>query len=179
MLVRDFLQLFFFFLCQLYFDCSYSCHFPPFLVTTFSTPQYISYLRLRVLVQQAIEAAGGFTNDANSAVINLAQPLNDGLQIYVPTIDEEVPTFATINEPTTTNSTRSETINVSSSLVNINTATKAELETLPGIGPSTAQNILDHRDANGPFQAIEHIMDVSGIGDGRFEQIQDLITIGE
>ena len=131
------------------------------------------------LVQQAIEAAGGFTNDANSAVINLAQPLNDGLQIYVPTLDEEVPTFATINEPTTTNSTRSETINVSSSLININTATKAELETLPGIGPSTAQNILDHRDANGPFQTIENIMDVSGIGDGRFEQVKDLITIGE
>ena len=130
------------------------------------------------LVQQAIEAAGGFTEEANTAVINLAQPLSDGLQIYVPTQDEEMATFAAISEPVTTNSTRSETINIGG-LININTATKAELEALPGIGPSTAQNILDHRDANGPFQTLENIMDVSGIGEGRFSQIKELITVGE
>ena len=130
------------------------------------------------LVQQAIEAAGGFNEEANTAVINLAQPLSDGAQVYVPTQGEEISPLVTLNQTTETSSNRSETINVAG-LININTATKAELETLPGIGPSTAQNILDHRDANGPFQTLENIMDVSGIGDGRFNQIKDLITVGE
>jgi competence protein ComEA len=132
------------------------------------------------LVQEAIEAAGGFMAEANTAVVNLAQPLSDGLQIYVPAQGEEVPVPAplTASNPAPDNTT---TANSSStgSLININTATKAELEELPGIGPSTAQNILDHRDANGPFATIENIMDVSGIGDGRFNQIKELITVGE
>ena len=132
-------------------------------------------------IQQAIDAAGGFTDEANTAVINLAHPLSDGLQIYVPAIDEEMPALAPIvsNSLTDTNSTRSQTISIGDGLININTASQADLETLPGIGPSTAQNILDHRETNGPFQAIENIMDVSGIGDGRFNQIKELITVGE
>ena len=132
------------------------------------------------LVQHAIEAAGGFMEEANTAIVNLAQPLSDGLQVYVPTQGEEVPApaFLTVNNPVPDNT--AETNNSApGSLVNINTATQAELEDLPGIGPSTAQNILDHRDANGPFATIESIMDVSGIGDGRFNQIKALITVGE
>ena len=132
------------------------------------------------LVQQAIEAAGGFMAEANTAVINLAQPLSDGMQIYVPTQGEEVvaPAPLTVSNSASDN-TADANSNAPGSLTNINTATKAELEELPGIGPSTAQNILDHRDANGPFATIENIMDVSGIGDGRFEQIKALITVGE
>ena len=130
------------------------------------------------LVQQAIEAAGGFHEEANTAVINLAQPLSDGAQVYVPTQGEDVPAPVTSNRSSSTSLINETTIS-GSDLININTASKAELETLPGIGPSTAQNILDHRDSNGTFQTIENIMDVSGIGDGRFNQIKDLITIGE
>jgi competence protein ComEA len=132
------------------------------------------------LVQQAIEAAGGFMEEANTAVINLAQPLSDGLQIYVPTQGEEVtaPALLTVSNPVP-GDTAETSSTIPGSLININTATGAELEELPGIGPTTAQNILDHRDANGPFATIESIMDVSGIGDGRFNQIKELITVGE
>jgi competence protein ComEA len=62
--------------------------------------------------------------------------------------------------------------------VDINTATTAEMETLPGIGPKTAESIVEYREANGPFESIEDIMDVPGIGEGTFEKIKDLITVG-
>jgi competence protein ComEA len=132
------------------------------------------------LVQQAIEAAGGFMEGANTAVVNLAQPLSDGLQVYVPAQGEEVaaPALLTVSNPVP-GSTAETNSSAPGGLININTATQVELEELPGIGPSTAQNILDHRDANGPFATIESIMDVSGIGDGRFNQIKELITVGE
>ena len=132
------------------------------------------------LVQQAIEAAGGFMEEANTAVVNLAQPLSDGLQVYVPAQGEEVaaPALLTVSNPVPDNTAETNS-SAPGGLININTASQAELEELPGIGPSTAQNILDHRDANGPFAAIESVMDVSGIGDGRFNQIKDLITVGE
>jgi competence protein ComEA len=63
-------------------------------------------------------------------------------------------------------------------LININTATQTDLEMLPGIGPSTAADIIAHREANGPFAAIEAIMDVPGIGEGKFEAMRELITVG-
>jgi competence protein ComEA len=62
-------------------------------------------------------------------------------------------------------------------LININTASRAELESLSGIGPSTAEKIMAYREANGPFESIEDIMDVSGIGPSTFGRIQDAITI--
>lgn len=67
--------------------------------------------------------------------------------------------------------------NSSSGLVNINTASVSELDSLPGIGPSTAQNIISHREANGPFASIEAIMDVTGIGPAKFETIKEAITV--
>jgi competence protein ComEA len=63
--------------------------------------------------------------------------------------------------------------------VNINTADVAQLDTLPGIGPSTAEKIVEYRDTNGPFATIDEIMSVSGIGPAKFEQIQTFITVDE
>ncbi|MCC6499870.1 MAG: ComEA family DNA-binding protein [Anaerolineales bacterium] len=120
-------------------------------------------------VQDAISAAGGFLADADKTGINLARLLEDGEQLEIPLAEGGALVIATpeidISEPSGTE------------LVNINTATQAELETLPGIGPTTAQKIIDYRDANGPFSSIEDIMNVSGIGPGTFERIKDLITV--
>ncbi|MEZ4645603.1 MAG: helix-hairpin-helix domain-containing protein [Chloroflexota bacterium] len=125
-----------------------------------------------------VEAAGGFTAQADTAVINLAFPLQDGIQIYVPAMGEAA---AAATDVMTLPETRNTDIPLADTgaLVNINTASLEELDALPGIGPSTAQKIIDYREENGRFATIEDIMNVSGIGTSKFEQIQLLITVGE
>ncbi len=110
-------------------------------------------------VVAAIEAAGGFLPGAEQENINLATPLEDGQQIDVPGIVE--------------------TGHVNAGRVNINTATVTELNTLPGIGITTAQAIVDYRLEHGLFQSIEDIKDVPGVGPATFNNIRDFITIGE
>jgi len=128
------------------------------------------------LVEQAIAAAGGFTADANKAVVNLAQPLSNGAQVYVPAKDEVLSgPGQVVSQPLMP--VTSGQIAGDGGRVNINIATRAELETLPGIGPSIAQNILDYRDAHGPFASVEAIMDVSGIGEAKFGQLKELIIV--
>ena len=134
------------------------------------------------IVEDAIGAAGGFTDEANTAVVNLAQALADGAQVYVPALDEDVAVVAVINSAvaTTGNSTSTDAdmaVANSGGLININTATIEALDALPGVGPSTAQKIVDHREENGLFTTIEDIMDVSGIGEAKFGQIEALITV--
>ena len=133
------------------------------------------------LVADALEAAGGWTAEANTAVVNLAQSLTDGAQVYVPSQDEEAAVPAVVVESRTTSLDVLEDTGATSSggLVNINTATAEELDALPGIGPSTAQKILDYRDENGRFNSIEEIMNVSGIGEAKFNSVKDLITVGD
>lgn len=138
------------------------------------------------ILQQAIEQAGGFTAEADTAVVNLALPLQDGMQIYVPTLDETAEQVQTI---ISTPSVRTEGIELDladdtavttdGGIVNINTADVAQLDTLPGIGPSTAEKIVEYRNSNGPFATIDEIMSVSGIGPAKFEQIQAFITVDE
>lgn len=129
-------------------------------------------------VEDAIVQAQGFTGDANVDLVNLALPLQDGMQIYVPTLDETAENSdMAVRMPETAVSIPSANQN-SGTLVNINTATAADLDALPGIGPSTAQKIIDYRDANGPFATIEAIMDVPGIGESKFAEIESLITVG-
>lgn len=120
-------------------------------------------------VQDAIQAAGGLLPKADAQILNLAAPLEDGERIKVPS---QRPTVA----PPLPGSTASAP---SSGLININWATQAELESLPGIGPGIAQRILDYRDQNGPFDSIEAIQQVSGIGPATFARFQDLITVDE
>ncbi|GAB4148679.1 MAG: hypothetical protein Fur0021_08910 [Candidatus Promineifilaceae bacterium] len=131
------------------------------------------------LIADVINQAGGFTAEADADLINLAQPLLDGMQVRVPTLEERT---AAAPAPVVVEPQRSTGTEVdlgSGSLININTATLEELDTLPGIGPSTAADIVAYREANGPFAAIESIMDVPGIGPARFDELKALITVGE
>jgi len=126
-------------------------------------------------VQNAIDAAGGILAEANVNAINLAALLEDGQQLDIPYIDGIVPADDTTVE--LPSSTEVATSDPNVELVNINTATLEELDTLPGIGPTTAQKIIDYRTTNGPFAAIEDITNVSGIGPATFENIKTLIKI--
>lgn len=132
------------------------------------------------IIDDAVRAAGGFAAGADRVAVNLAQPVADGMQVYVPTLSEAEPTPPPVSLPpgaTATAAGRMGGITVDG-LININTSTQADLELLPGIGPATAANIIAYREANGPFATIEAIMDVPGIGEGKFEAIRDLITVG-
>ena len=120
-------------------------------------------------VQDAISAAGGFLAEAEKSQINLAALLEDGEKLDIPYVEGSSPILAT---PDVT------VVAVTTDLVNINTASAAELEALPGIGPTTAQKIIDYREQNGPFVNAEDIINVSGIGPGTYERIKDLITVG-
>jgi len=123
------------------------------------------------IVQDAIDAAGGPAPDADLDHINLALELGDQQQVYVPRQGEtNPPPPVSGGEPGSEGSV--------GALVNVNTATVVELETLPRIGPVTAQRIVDYREANGPFEAIEDIQNVPGIGPATFEGLKDLITVG-
>lgn len=125
-------------------------------------------------VEQAVYAAGGAAADADLARVNLAQRVYDEQQIYVPYKDEATTPVLPTAIPRTIISGVS---SAPGQKVNINTAGAGELETLPGIGPTLAQRIMNYRQSNGPFQHPEDIKKVKGIGDGIFVQIQDLITV--
>ncbi len=137
------------------------------------TPQ-VAKLKKGARVFELIDSSGGFTADASNAyvnkILNLAKVLNDGEKVYIPFAIEELDTnFATKYSTTSTDTT--------SLIVNINTADKETLKTLPQIGDSTADKIIDYRNKNGAFKAIDEIKNVSGIGDKTFEELKDLISI--
>lgn len=121
-------------------------------------------------VQDVISAAGGFLAEADKELINLAQVLEDGERLDIPFAEGFSPVLPTPMELPAL-------IEATSDLININTASSFELETLPGIGPTTAQKIIEYRDLNGPFFSTEDIINVSGIGPGTYERIKDLITV--
>ncbi len=123
----------------------------------------------------AVKAAGGMTKDAEESQINLAQILEDGMQLYVPTEDEVGEGLTGVQNQAKTGA---EAANENaSSQININTATIEELMTLSGIGESKAKAIIEYRETNGLFSTIEDVKNVSGIGDGIFEKIKDYITV--
>jgi competence protein ComEA len=131
------------------------------------------------IIDDAVRAAGGFAADADPAAVNLAQPVADGMHVHVPALGQVAATPPAVSVPAGATSPPSRMGGITTAgLININIASQTDLEMLPGIGPSTAANIIAHREANGPFATIEAIMDVPGIGEGKFEAIRDLITIG-
>lgn len=112
----------------------------------------------------AIEMAGGAMSDAALDNLNLASLVNDGDKIYVCS-EEEAVSFESFTE------------SINDGKVNINTASKDVLMTLPGIGESKALAIIDYRENNGDFKAIEDIMNISGIKQSVFNKVKDMISI--
>lgn len=147
-------------------------------------------LKVNSRISDAIEKAGGVREDAYVKDINLAYKLEDGMKIYIPTIQEneeeknknEANEEADITQEHITTSSGIETNDnskkeIQNSKININTATQTQLETIPGIGPSTALKIIDYREENGDFKTIEDIKEVSGIGEAKFEKMKNYIRV--
>ncbi|MEZ4210312.1 MAG: ComEA family DNA-binding protein [Patescibacteria group bacterium] len=137
----------------------------------------VYFLTGNSIVEDGIKAAGGFSNQADikaiAQTINRAQQLESHTKIYIPQYGDKLqPTTPTISSSATTPSTP-----VTSSKININTATASQLDILPGIGPVTAQRIIDHRILNGDFSSIEDIQNVTGISTAKFDQLKDMITV--
>ncbi len=139
-------------------------------------------------VKDAIDAAGGLIADANTGELNLAAKVEDGQQIQIGS--GTAGSSVTSSGPATTSGTNpggspftvlptTSPTTSSGNLLDINTATVAQLDALPGISPTVAQNIVNYRNENGPFSTIEDIMNVPGIGPATFDTIKDLITTGD
>lgn len=124
-------------------------------------------------VGDAIEAAGGVTENADLTDINRAAFVEDGEKIYIPSAEIEGEDGEGDGEV----SSSGRQTGRSDGRININTADSAQLQELDGIGPATAQKIIDYRKENGRFSSIEDIKNVSGIGDKSFEKIKDRIKV--
>lgn len=111
------------------------------------------------IVADAIANAGGMRSGANAEAINLAAPVSAGQQVVVPGPDD-APGSAT---------------NPSDGIISLSQASASELETLPGVGPVLAERIVAHREAHGPFEAVEDLLEVSGIGESKLASLRDMV----
>lgn len=112
------------------------------------------------IVQDALRAAGGVLPEAQLDDLNLAAGLHDGQRVFVPSVGEQTASIL-----------------AQGPLVPINSASAPQLEQLPGIGPVLAQNIVDHRERYGPFQRLEDLLEVDGIGPAKLEAIRELVQV--
>ncbi len=112
---------------------------------------------------EAIDAAGGPTDEADLASVNLAQAVQDQEQLHVPLVRAGQPDSP--DAPQTDGA------------VNINTADSQTLQTLPGIGPAMAERIISYRQENGSFATVDDLVNVKGIGPATLEKLRDLITV--
>jgi competence protein ComEA len=144
-------------------------HIPIYLTGAVYMPG-LYWVPVDSILYEIVDAAGGLKDDAADTDINLAMRVVAHQWFHIPTKEEleEDPAAASVVKayPGT-----------SSEPININTATQAELETLPGIGPATAGAIIRYREANGPFLQIEDLMNITGIKQSRFEAIETYITV--
>ena len=120
-------------------------------------------------IEDAINIAGGLTKDAFLRDVNLACILEDAMKIYIPNKNDNENIEIISGNTTNTTST--------SNGININKADASELESIPGIGPSTAQKIITYRNENGKFSSIDDIKNISGIGDKKFESIKEYLSV--
>ena len=120
-------------------------------------------------VIDAVAAAGGLAPSAAAETLNLAAPLRDGSRVYVPAQGEAVPVAAGVSggeaAPTTV-----------AGPVDVNAASAEQLDTLPGVGPSTAAAIIAYRDEHGPFATVDDLGEVRGIGPSKLDAIRELVT---
>ena len=140
--------------------------------------QGVVHLKQGDRIIDAIEKAGGETKNADLSQINLAYKLEDGQKIYIPNKNEKIDEYITTsNGNNIMNENNNETKERKENKVNINTANQSELDSLPGIGPSIAQRIIEYREENGNFKRIEDLQNVKGIGDAKFSDIKDNVTV--
>ena len=129
-------------------------------------------------VYEALLMAGGLTEDASERSVNQAELLWDGEMIFVPTLEEARDGVTGVWAGATTGDTSAkEVMEISDERVNLNTASKTELMTLPGIGQAKAESIVAYRETNGAFSSVEEIMQVDGIKEGLYTRIKDKIRV--
>ena len=119
------------------------------------------------IVEDAIQAAGGLLPGADPALLNLAAPVSDGMQVAIGTADE--PLGEVVSQGSGGAS--------SGGLLNLNSATAAELEALPGVGPVIAQAIVTWREEHGRFNAVEELQEISGIGPKTFQKLSPMVRV--
>jgi competence protein ComEA len=124
-------------------------------------------LRASARTADALAAAGGAAPDADVDALNLAAPVRDGERVYVPVVGEDVPPPAAVPPGSAP----------AAGPVDLNRATVAELDALPGIGPATAAAIVAHREVSGPFASVEDLEQVRGIGPAKLATIRPLVTV--
>lgn len=126
----------------------------------------IYWLKEESIIEDLISEAGGLRPDADMSKINRAEKLKNHQSINIGNINQakEVATASTADEK-------------ASSIININTASEAELDTLPGIGPARAKDIISYREEKGGFDTIEDIKNIKGIGEASFEKLKEKITV--
>ena len=129
----------------------------------------VYYMSEGARIHQAVEMAGGLTAEADQSVINMASFVTDGMQVYIPDVEEA--------EKEGLRPGITDTEGTADGLVNINTADAAMLMTLPGIGKSKADAIIAYRNDNGTFQSIEDIQNVAGIKESSYSKLKDLIKV--
>lgn len=122
------------------------------------------------IIEDLINKAGGLTEFADISKINRAEKLQDHIAIVIPNKNDP-------NSQNTLSSSVSASSTQGNSLVNLNTATDIELQSLPGVGPSKAKSIIEYREKNGGFKSIDEIKNIKGIGESSFEKLKDKITI--
>ena len=120
-------------------------------------------------VNDAVQKAGGLTEQADSKSLNLAQKVSDEALVYVPTKGEEAASQQTASGTAPSTSKEKK--------VNLNKASLEELKQVKGLGGKRAQNIIDHREANGKFKSVDELKKVSGIGSKTIEKLKDYVTV--
>lgn len=123
-------------------------------------------------VIDAVKAAGGANSSADLTSVNLARALADGERVYIPRRGEAPPAEAAPGGAGGGGASGS-----AGGKVNINSASESELESLPGIGPTLAQRIVDYRTQHGPFHDVKDLLKVEGIGDKKFASLKDYVTV--